>query len=150
MMSEKDLLAENSNLKITVRILSEQIASLQQEILQLKKEVVEAALPRPKIAPSAIEPSDANIAKLAVGLKGNLHRNASRKKFISVARQIIMLHNNAGTATATDMKKASGLSDDGFSRQSIAVRKAGLTVRLPQKRFQLTGKSTEILNNVFG
>jgi hypothetical protein len=67
MMTDKELLTENSNLKITERTLSEEIASLQQEILKLKKEMAKAAGPRPKIAPSAIEPSEANIGKLADG-----------------------------------------------------------------------------------
>src|SRR6188474_3263386 len=98
----KDLLTENSDLKITVRILTEQMASLQQEILQLKKELADAGKPRPKIAPAAIEPSEANITKLAAGLRGIIHRNASRQKFISVARQLITLHNNAGTVSTTD------------------------------------------------
>jgi hypothetical protein len=69
---------------------------------------------------------------------------------MSVARQLITLHNNAGIVSTSDLKKASGLSDDGFSRQSTAVRKVGLLMHLPQKKFQITGKATEILNNVFG
>jgi hypothetical protein len=63
---------------------------------------------------------------------------------------MVTLHNNAGIVSNTELLKALGLSYDGFLRQLMAVRKAGLLMRLPQKRFQLSDKSKEILNNIFG
>jgi hypothetical protein len=80
----------------------------------LKKDVIEAAKPRVKITPSFIELNDGNIQKLADGLRGYFHRNAVRKRYVTVACQLITMHNK-GTATSLELRKASGLSLQGFS-----------------------------------
>jgi hypothetical protein len=63
-MNKEEILLENADLKTTVRILSEQIAMQQQEILKLKNELTRAALPKSRIAPEVIELTDDNIGNL--------------------------------------------------------------------------------------
>jgi hypothetical protein len=95
-MDETDALkTENDNLKITIGVLTEQLSALRAENAQLKKDVIEAAKPRVKITPSFIELNDGNIQKLADGLRGYFHRNAVRKRYVTVACQLITMHNKA-------------------------------------------------------
>jgi hypothetical protein len=108
--------------------------------LQLKKEMAEAAMPRPKIAPAAIEPSEANIARLADGLKGSLHRNASRQKFISVARQLIRLHNNVGMVSTQDLKKNQDFPKMVFHNNLLPFAKQGCWCGFLKKDFSLQAR----------
>jgi hypothetical protein len=149
-MAELELLkAENANLKITIEVLLEKLSTLKAENAQLKKDVIEAARPRPKITPVNITMTDENVEKLVAGLKGHLHRNALRKKKVTVAIQLMLIHNQ-GAATSRQLLQATGLSRAGFYTQSLSVRKAGLMTHPAQDKFMLSEKSKEILNTVFG
>jgi hypothetical protein len=145
----KALQEENSKLKTTLEVLLEQLSIVKKENAQLKKDVVEAAKPKPKITPTSIELTEENIEKLVVRLKGHLHRNALRKKKVTVAIQLITMH-NLGAATSLQLRQASGLSLPGFSKQSLSVREAGLMLHPSQKKYILSDKAKEILNKVFG
>jgi hypothetical protein len=140
---------ENANLKIAFDVLISQLSALRAENAQLKTDSVEAAKPRPKITPTSIALTNENIEKLVAGLKGHLHPNAVRKKKVTVAIQLITMH-NLGTATSLQLRQASGLSFQGFSTQSLSVRKAGLMVHPAYKKYLLSDKAKEILNKVFG
>src|ERR1043165_7936620 len=109
-MQEVEILqSEIASLKNTIGVLIEEIAQLKAENLRLKNEVIAAALPKKKITPAQIAVSQENIQKLMEGLKGVLHRNASGRKYSTVAIQMLTLH-NAGPAAAKDLCSASGLS----------------------------------------
>jgi len=145
----KSLEEENARLKTALEVLQDQLSSLKNENAQLKKDVIEAAKPKPKITPQQIALTDENIEKLMAGLKGHLHPNALRKKKLTVAIQLITMH-NAGAATSSQLYKASGLSRQGFFQQSLSVRNAGLMLHPAYNKFILSDKAIEILNRVFG
>jgi hypothetical protein len=149
-MDEIEILkSENANLKITIEVLIAQVSTLKAEVAQLKKDVAEAAKPRAKITPASIQLSNENVNKLADGLKGCFHPNAVRKRYITVACQMITMH-NSGSATSAQLRQASGLSLPGFSKQSLIVRQAGLMLHPAQGKYILSDKGKEILNKVFG
>jgi hypothetical protein len=72
-----------------------------------------------------------------------------RKRYVTVACQLITMHNK-GIATSLELRKASGLSLQGFSHQSLIVRQAGLMLHPAYKRFLLSDKAKELLNKIFG
>lgn len=149
-MDESETLkSENIHLKIAIDVLINQMAALKAENAQLKKDVADAAMPRKKITPSSIALTNENIEKLMAGLKGSLHRSAVRKKYVTVAIQLITMH-NLGSATSLQLRQASGLSLQGFAKQSLSVRKAGLMLHPQYKKFMLSDTSKEILNKIFG
>ena len=123
--------------------------ALKAENAQLKKDVVEAAKPRVKITPASIALNNENVNKLADGLKGYFHFKAVRKKYVTVACQLITMHNQ-GVATSLELRKASGLSLQGFSQQSLDVRKAGLMIHPAQGKYLLGDKAKDLLNKIFG
>jgi hypothetical protein len=143
------LKAENAALKNALDALAMQLANAKAEIAQLKKDVVEAAKPQPKVTPKTIALTKENIEKLSAGLRGHLHRNAVRKKYVTVAAQLLLMHNQ-GEATGHQLRQASGLSFQGFSVQSLSLRKLGLMLHPRYKKYTLSDKSKQILNTVFG
>ena len=140
---------ENSRLKITLEVLLERINDLNAEVSQLKKDVADASKPRPKVTPQTISITNENVEKLIAGLKGYLHQNALRKKKMTVAIHLITMH-NLGAVTSHQLRQASGLSQDGFSKQSLSVRKVGLMQYNGHRKYLLTDKSKELLSKVFG
>ena len=140
---------ENAQLKTTLDVLLSKLSAARAESEQLKKDVVSASLPKLKITPARIEITNENIERLIAGLKEHLHPNAMRKKKLTVAIQLLLMHNQ-GVATAPELLKATGLSYGGFSRQSTSTCKAGLIAHPSYRKFMLTDKSKEILNKVFG
>lgn len=143
------LKTENSKLRTTIEVLTEELSALRAVIAQLKTDVAEAAKPRVKLTPKSIEVTDENVEKLVAGLKGHLHPKALRKKKVTVAIQLITMH-NLGSATGHQLRQASGLSLQGFTTQSLSVRKAGLMLHPKYKMFVLSDTAKEILNKVFG
>jgi hypothetical protein len=97
---------------------------------------------------AAIEINNDNVVKLSKALQQFFPHTRQRNAISTIAHELLYLH-NATHATSKELRKEAGLSKPGFAKHLPKLKRRGLVVYVPPKKYKLTALSRSIIADAF-